>query len=119
MFFQFVAYVLVPLILTFVVWSKRRLNLLQAKGILCLEPSLPLGNLNGVGNTVHFVERHQEVYEAFKARDKIAGFYAMLKPTVMLLDLDLIKSVLIKDFHIFTDRGVYYNEDADPVSAHM
>jgi cytochrome P450 family 6 len=43
----------------------------------------------------------------------------MLKPTVMLLDLDLIKNVLIKDFNIFTDRGVYYNENADPVSAHM
>lgn len=119
MFFQVIAYVLVPLISVFFFWAKRRLNSLQAKGILCLEPSFPLGNLHGVGKTVHFVERHQEVYEAFKASDKIAGFYSMLKPTVMLLDLDLIKNVLIKDFNIFTDRGVYYNENADPVSAHM
>lgn len=105
MFFQVIAYVLVPLISVFFFWAKRRLN--------------SLGNLHGVGKTVHFVERHQEVYEAFKASDKIAGFYSMLKPTVMLLDLDLIKNVLIKDFNIFTDRGVYYNENADPVSAHM
>lgn len=119
MLFQIVVYVFVPLALAFFVWAKQKLKSLQAKGILCLEPSFPMGNLSGVGKDVHFLERFQEIYEAFKGRDKLAGFYSLLKPAVVLLDLDLIKSILIKDFNNFTDRNVYYNEDADPVSAHM
>lgn len=84
-----------------------------------MEPSFPLGNMNGVGKKIHLVERQQEIYEAFKKRDKIAGFYSLLKPTLMILDLNLLKNIMIKDFNNFTDRDVYYNEDSDPVSAHM
>jgi cytochrome P450 family 6 len=119
MFFQLLVYVLIPSLVAFYVWGKKRLNSLQEKGISCLEPSFPLGNMNGVGSKVHIVDRLQEIYEAFKKRDKLAGFYSMLKPTVVLIDLDLIKHVVIKDFNNFADRGVYSNEDADPVSAHM
>lgn len=119
MLFQILVYVLVPLCLAFYFWSVKKLHSLQAKGILCLEPSFPLGNMKGVGSTVHIVDRTQEIYEAFKKRDKIAGFYSLLKPTMVLLDLDLIKDVLIKDFNNFADRGVYSNKDSDPVSAHM
>lgn len=119
MLFQLLVYVLIPSCFVFFLWGKKKLNSLQAKGVLCLEPSFPLGSMNGVGRTVHLVDRTQEIYDAFKKRDKIAGFYMLLKPTIMLLDLDLIKNVLIKDFHNFTDRGVYSNKDSDPVSAHM
>lgn len=117
--FQILVYILIPSLFAIYVWGKKRLNSLQAKGILYLEPSFPLGNMSGIGQTVHFVDRNQEIYEAFKKRDKIAGFYSMLKPTLLLLDLDLIKNVLIRDFNNFTDRNVYSNEDSDPVSAHM
>lgn len=119
MFFQFIVYFLVPLALAFYLYAKKKLNHWQERDIPCLPPSIPLGNMNGVGQTVHIVERNQEIYEAFKKNHKIAGYYSMLKPTLMLLDLELIKCVLIKDFNNFVDRGVYYNEDADPVSAHM
>lgn len=119
MLFQLFGYVLLPLLVAFYIWGRRKLNSLQEKGIPCLEPSFPLGNMNGIGSKVHIVERNQEIYEAFKKVDKIAGFYSMLRPTLLLIDLDLIKNVLIKDFNNFTDRNVYYNKDADPVSANM
>lgn len=119
MFFQVILYFVLPLLVAFYVWGKKQLNSLQDKGFPCLPPSFPLGNMNGIGTKVNIVERNQEVYEAFKKSHKIAGFYSMLKATVMPLDLDLIKNILIKDFNNFTDRGVYYNKDVDPVSAHM
>lgn len=119
MFLEILLYILVPLLVLLILWSKRKLRYLQNRNILCLEPSFPLGNMNGIGSTIHIVERTQEIYEAFKKSDKIAGFYSMLRPTIMITDLDLIKNVFIKDFKNFTNRGVYHNADADPVSAHM
>lgn len=122
MWFELQIFFLLPIFAAFVVfyfWGMKRLYSLQAEGIPCLEPVFPLGNMNGIGTKVHIVERNREIYEAFKKSHKIAGFYSMLRPTIMLLDLDLIKDVLIKDFNNFTDRGIYYHEEADPVSANM
>lgn len=119
MLFQLFVYVLVPALLTFYFWAKQKLNSLQSQGIKCIEPSFPLGNMNDVGKTVHIVDRMQEIYEKFKGTEKVAGFYMMLKPAIQLLDLDLIKQVLVKDFNKFVNRGTYYHKEADPVSAHM
>lgn len=47
------------------------------------------------------------------------GYYIFHLPVFMPTDPDLIKSMLIKDFHHFTDRGFYHNEDIDPLSAHL
>ena len=45
---------------------------------------------------------------------KIFGFYVGWKPTLVVADLDLIKKILIKDFHNFTNRPKLVI-DAQPV----
>lgn len=40
-------------------------------------------------------------------------------PRLFLRDPDLIKDVLVKDFSTFHDRGVYMNEDVEPLSGHL
>jgi cytochrome P450 family 6 len=50
---------------------------------------------------------------------KHGGIYCLAKPTYNIIDPDYIKNVLVTDFHHFVDRGLYYNEKADPLSAHM
>lgn len=119
MLFQFFLYVLVSAFVAFYFWAKQKLNSLQSQGIQCIEPSFPLGNMKDVGKSVHIIERQQEIYEKFKGKAKVAGFYMMLKPAIQLIDLDLIKQVLVKDFNKFVNRGTYYHKEADPVSAHM
>ncbi|XP_058053773.1 probable cytochrome P450 6a13 [Anopheles bellator] len=47
------------------------------------------------------------------------GLFMTLQPAIMITDLELIKTVLIRDFGHFPDHGVYHNERVDPLSAHL
>lgn len=98
---------------------RRKMNYWQDRGIPCLEPSLLLGNLDGVGQKVHNNINVQLVYENFKIGNKVCGYYLLQSPHLIILDLDLIKSILIKDFNNFVDRGMYSNAEEDPLSGHL
>lgn len=45
------------------------------------------------------------------APHKYGGQYAMLKPVLMIRDPELIKKLLIKDFHYFHDRGITVHDE--------
>ncbi|KAH8390163.1 hypothetical protein KR200_008412 [Drosophila serrata] len=84
------------------------------------ETPLPLiGNMKGVGMKYHFRDINQRIYDKFKGKAPIAGMFMFFKRTAMILDLDLIKQVLIKDFHYFQDRGIFNNIRDDPLTGHL
>lgn len=95
------------------------MNYWKSRGIPNDEPSLLTGNLDGVGQKIHFTTNIQTIYEKFKIGNKMCGFYLLQSPRLIIMDLDLIKNILIKDFHNFVDRGVYNNAEDDPLSAHL
>lgn len=43
----------------------------------------------------------------------------MASPLYMTVDPECIKNIISKDFNHFTDRGIFYNERDDPLSAHL
>lgn len=47
------------------------------------------------------------------------GVYGLLRPILFIRDPELIRTILIKDFTHFSNRGVHCNEDYDPLSAHL
>lgn len=47
---------------------------------------------------------------------KVCGIYNMMQVNLMLIDLDIVKQILTKDFSNFMDRGMYTNEKSDPLS---
>ncbi|XP_063541884.1 cytochrome P450 6B5-like [Cydia strobilella] len=51
----------------------------------------------------------KEIYDAYPD-EKVVGFFRMRSPDLLVRDLDVVKCVLIKDFHIFTDRGKEFSK---------
>ncbi|XP_061401516.1 probable cytochrome P450 6a21 [Musca vetustissima] len=91
----------------------------QSLGIPCEEPHLIFGNLKGVQLTRGFWEIWEDYYRRFKGTGPFAGFYWFFKPAVFVLDPELIKNILIKDFQNFPDRGFFHNEQDDPLSGQL
>ncbi|KAJ8913630.1 hypothetical protein NQ315_007347 [Exocentrus adspersus] len=84
-----------------------------------IEPRIPFGSLrNPFAESGG--EQIMEFYKEAKSKGwKYCGIYSVLTPTLLIVDLDLIKLVLSKDFQYFTDRGAYVNERDDPVGCHL
>lgn len=91
----------------------------KARGVPCDEPSIPYGNIKVNGKICSKSEIIKQLYDKYKATGaKVCGFYHYLRPIAIILDVDVIKRVFIKDFNKFVDRNVYYNGVDEPISAH-
>ncbi|XP_055596682.1 cytochrome P450 6a2-like [Uranotaenia lowii] len=83
------------------------------------KPTFPFGNLGELKRKPMFI-LFTEFYNRFKGTGtKIVGTYFFLKPVVFIMDIDLLKDIFVKDFQYFHDRGIYNNEKADPIGAHL
>ncbi|XP_037941488.1 probable cytochrome P450 6a23 [Teleopsis dalmanni] len=118
-FLQFLLYsIIISCILIYL--SLRRIYSYWAeRGILHDKPKFFFGNFVEVGKTKSAYQILREYYEKYKGKAKFVGIYFFLRRSILLIDLELIKSVLIKDFDYFTGRGTYYNEKDDPLSANL
>lgn len=75
--------------------------------------------MRGLGTKFHSSLIIGDIYTKFKSHAKLCGIYFLAQPVILLLDIDLIKSVLVRDFNNFDNRAVYYNEKDDPLSANL
>lgn len=82
-------------------------------------PELFYGNARGLSREYHTSEFFKRMYLQLKPLGSIGGVYIYMIPTAVVTSLDLIRTILIKDFHYFPNRGTYYNEKDDPISAHL
>lgn len=110
---------LIGAVLLLVLWIKNKYSYWKERGFESVDGSFPFGSLKGVGFTVHFSQVSKKIYDDYKGKAKAVGLYFFTSPTVLLIDLDVVKHVLIKDFHNFSDRGLYVNAKSDPLSAHL
>ncbi|XP_073821343.1 cytochrome P450 6a16 [Musca autumnalis] len=68
--------------------------------------------------SLHHSDLWQEIYNEYKGKVKVAGTYWYTRPVAVILDLDLVKTVLIKDFNLFVDRFANHNKN-DILSQHL
>ncbi|XP_062552476.1 probable cytochrome P450 6a13 [Armigeres subalbatus] len=102
-----------------VLWVRKRYSYWKERGIPYSKPSFPAGNIRGMGRTEHISAQMQRCYKELKGKSPIGGIFFFINPVALIMDLDLIKNVLVKDFQHFHDRSVYSNEKDDPLSAHL
>ncbi|XP_055549581.1 probable cytochrome P450 6a14 [Wyeomyia smithii] len=84
-----------------------------------LKPEFFYGNNRTVTRTEAFAQLFQRFYHELKGSGPVGGVYLFTKPVAIATDLELLKCIFVKDFQYFHDRGSYYNEKDDPLSAHM
>lgn len=101
-----------------VYFIKRKYSYWKEMGVPFEEPSFPFGNTKGTGKKFHFSTVMTRVYNKFKSQDSpFCGIFFFMSPVVVVTSLDFVKTVLVKDAANFIDRGAYYNEVDDPLSA--
>lgn len=97
----------------------QRFQYWKKRGVPHNEPELFYGNARGVDKTLHFSELMSKGYSMFKSMGPLYGLYLGFRRVAVLTDLDLIKNIFVKDSANFMNRGMYYNEKDDPLSAHL
>ena len=114
-------YLLVTLLIAIFAYYKWIYQYWQKRNLPFLEPSIPYGNTTNPRNRKeHISLQLKHFYDEMKAKGwKHGGIYMVLSPAYLVVDLDYLKNVMTKDFQYFTDRGRYYNEKDDPLSAHL
>jgi cytochrome P450 family 6 len=63
----------------------------------------------------------ENVYKELKSITNIGygGIYFFKDPVLVVTDPEFAKTIMVKDFNYFVDRGVYSNEKVDPLSANL
>jgi cytochrome P450 family 6 len=100
-------------------WVKKRYSHFKQRNIPYVEPIFPFGNLKGVGSEMHANDLFTKLYNELKNKGPISGVFFFFTPQVLVTNLDVIKDILIKNFDSFHNRGTYFNEKDDPLSASL
>nr|BBE49546.1 cytochrome P450 monooxygenase [Adoxophyes honmai] len=98
-----------------VLYLRRVYSRFQAAGVKHL-PTFPLlGNMGPIlSGKRHFFHAMDAEYTAFP-EERFIGHYQFMKPDVIIRDVELLKTITLKDFETFTDHSNIVNEDMDPL----
>ncbi|XP_063929995.1 cytochrome P450 6a8-like [Zophobas morio] len=112
---------LLALITIFITYYKWSFTYWKNLNVPYLKPSIPMGNLAPQSaSKEHFSLVVKHIYDELKRQKaRHGGFFLFARPAYLVIDLEYVKNVFTKDFKYFNDRGMYYNEKDDPISAHL
>lgn len=91
-------------------WQRHQIPFLKAKSLYESFTST---------RTKHLSQEMAFIYHKYKDKSPMLGLYFYLQPVLLVTDLDLIRNILIKDFQHFQNRGLFYNQQTDPLSANL
>nr|AEL88547.1 cytochrome P450 CYP6DJ2v1 [Dendroctonus rhizophagus]UUB32644.1 cytochrome P450 CYP6DJ2 [Dendroctonus rhizophagus] len=112
----YISATLVSLFLCTYVYFSYSFTYWKRKGAPYLKPKFPLGNNDcfGAESLSYGLETVDWYKEAKEKGHKIVGTWNYSNPVLLLIDPEVIKNVLVKDFNHFTDRDFFHNPKHDP-----
>lgn len=113
----------IPYLITFIIivylFVQYRYQYWKRQGIPYVKPIFFHGNTKDVDTKRHHTEFWKEIYQELKHQGPVGGFFNYLDPSLIIHDLDVLRTIFIKDFDYFTDRAMYHNIPKDPISGHL
>lgn len=106
-------------ILSVYIWLRKHYNYWSERNVLCEKPLYFLGNMKGIGRLYNFRDIDERIYKKFKGKAPFVGFYSFLNRSAFVMDLELIKRIMVKDFSSFADRGLFHNVRDDPLTGNL
>lgn len=95
-------------------YCKRKFDYFKSKGVPHKPPTFIFGNLLDILKSGQPIG--QFIGRACNETDgPLFGFYIFTKPFVVIKDPQIIKNVLIKDFHVFSNRHVHCDTKIEPI----
>jgi cytochrome P450 family 6 len=116
--FIFLITLIVIIFFTFFILNRKHSHW-KRQNIPHIAPEFFYGNARGVGVTYVHADFWKNMYLKLKSYAPLCGVYLYYEPFAIVTDLNLAKTILVKDFHIFANRGFYFNEKDDPASANL
>ncbi|KRT78695.1 cytochrome P450, partial [Oryctes borbonicus] len=116
-----IAIIFVTVGLSVYLYFKRSYSYWKKRKVPYIEPRIPWGiKENPLRPTKSLLMQMKEFYNEFKAKDyAFGGLYFLTSPVLLLVEPELIKKVLSKDFPYFTSHGIHVDEEKEPISGNL
>lgn len=106
------------LIATLYLYVKHVYSYWKRRGVPYLQPKIPFGNFGPLVRKERSIG--QNIFDLYYATSEpIVGIYLTLRPALLVRDPKIAKSILIKDFQYFHDRGFHLDANVDPMVANL
>lgn len=117
--FSAIAMFFILILFAIYIYFKHAYNYWKHRGIPHESPIFPFGNIKDFGRKYHQSIITKRIYDKFKGVAPFCGVYILAGRVAMILDLDLLKHILVKDFTSFSDKGLYTNELDEPLMENL
>lgn len=100
--------VLVSLLSIFYAFFKYSFDYWRSRGVPFDEPVIPFGNIKELGKTLQTGQFSKRLYDKYKPSGApLCGAYFFHRPIAIILNIELVKNILVRDFSNFDERGAY------------
>ncbi|XP_046667735.1 probable cytochrome P450 6a14 [Homalodisca vitripennis] len=59
-----------------------------------------------------------DLYKKHRTK-KLVGIFQFFRKSVLIIDRELLRSVLVRDFQYFDGKSLHYNKELEPLTAHL
>lgn len=101
------------------VWFQYQYTYWKKRGVVGPKPVAPFGNVRDViARKAQFFQPYCDNYFKYKHLPYI-GMYCFHRPVLCVIDPDVMKHILIKDFDHFQSHGIFSGGVGDPIAGHL